>query len=103
MRRVALAKRILGARKDARRKNKAKRKKAADRAHGASTQQLLAHGFGTTNAFTADPITAPHDQFYGGEHRFYGADRPVIARGGQEPPAGGLPSHVFLRTLLRVI
>ena len=94
MRRVALAQRILGARKDGRRKHEATRKKDATRAHGASTQQLLAHGFGTTNAFTADPITAPHDQFYGGEHRFYGADRPVIARAGEGSAAGASAPQV---------
>jgi hypothetical protein len=58
------------------------------------TQKLLAHGYGTTNTFKADPITAPHDQFYGGDHRYFGSDLPVIARGDGGHAASSTKSHV---------
>jgi hypothetical protein len=45
-------------------------------------QKLFAHGFGTTNAFTAKPLTATKNQFYGGSPRFYGSKRPVTSSGG---------------------
>jgi hypothetical protein len=44
------------------------------------TQQLLAHGYGTGNAYKADPITAPHDQFYGGDSRFFGSRPPPVPK-----------------------
>jgi len=58
------------------------------------TQKLLSHGYGTTNAFKADPITTPHDQFYGGDHHFYGSDLPVFARGEGSHEARATKSHV---------
>jgi hypothetical protein len=58
------------------------------------TQKLLSHGYGTTNAFKADPITAPHDEFYGGDHSFYGSDLPVFGRGEGSYEARSTKSHV---------
>ena len=58
------------------------------------TQKLLAHGYGTTNSFQADPITAAHDQFYGGDHHYYGSDLPVFARGEGAHAARNTKSHV---------
>ena len=58
------------------------------------TQKLLSHGYGTTNAFKADPITTPHDQFYGGDHHFYGSDLPVFSRGEGSHEARATKSHV---------
>jgi len=58
------------------------------------TQLLLSHGYGTTNSFKADPITTPHDQFYGGDHHFYGSDLPVFARGEGSHEARATKSHV---------
>jgi len=58
------------------------------------TQKLLSHGYGTSNTFKADPITTPHDQFYGGDHHFYGSDLPVFARGEGSHEARATKSHV---------
>ena len=37
----------------------------------------LAHGYGTTNAYTAKPLRAPKNQYYGGDHSHHGSDLPV--------------------------
>ena len=44
--------------------------------------KLLAHGYGTSNSFTAKPLTSEKNQFYGGSPRFYGSSRPVTSASG---------------------
>ena len=45
-------------------------------------QNLLAHGYGTSNAFTVHPLTAEKNQFYGGSPKHFGSSRPVTSRSG---------------------
>ncbi len=42
----------------------------------------LAHGFGTTNAYTAKPLNAAKNQYYAGDHSYFGSERPVTSHEG---------------------
>ncbi len=42
----------------------------------------LAHGYGTTNAYTAKPLNAPENQYFAGDHTFHGSERPVTSQAG---------------------
>eukprot|EP00960_Hanusia_phi_P065104 765992-Hanusia_phi.AAC.3 len=46
-------------------------------------QTLFAHGFGTSNRFQAQPLDAAKNQFYGGDHKYFGSDQPVTSREGK--------------------
>jgi hypothetical protein len=49
---------------------------------GEKQQKLLAHGHGTSDTFTAKPLSVEKNQFYGGSSKFYGSTRPVTSRAG---------------------
>ena len=61
----------------------APREKTIEKKQGDGKQQnLLAHGYGTSDTFTAKPLSAEKNQFYGGSSKFYGSTRPVTSRDG---------------------
>jgi hypothetical protein len=59
-----------------------RKRKNENKSGDGKKQNLLAHGYGTSNTFTAKPLSVEKNQFYGGSSKFYGSTRPVTSRAG---------------------